>query len=331
MSIAITCPECGTPGEAPERAAGREVKCPACGAVVGVPGDKKSNTLLFVLIGTAVALTFACCAGGVGTVAYLRVRAARQMARSAQMEAEYREIDRQYQEDLQRMAEANRKKMDEMTRPADSPPVAANPPAPEAKPSDKLPDKFQLRDDLGSRDPERRRQALKILETTLPYADAVERKDVLDVVAGYATEPDPRTRDAAVAVLLAWGDEGHPAALAEGLRSGNAALKTRVFDALEKLKSPETVPALTKALESPLNRPRAAAVLEALGDVAEPGLIDAAKGAGLRASRLECIRLLGKIGRSPAAEQTLTQLSAGADPSVRRAAKAALTAWHNRK
>src|SRR5213079_816186 len=108
MPIAITCPECRAPGEAPDRAAGREVKCPSCAAVVVVPGDKKSNTLLFVLLGVAVALTFACCAGGIGTVAFLRARAARQLARAAQMEAEYRELDRQYEEDRQRFAEANR-------------------------------------------------------------------------------------------------------------------------------------------------------------------------------------------------------------------------------
>src|SRR5207253_485745 len=146
---------------------------------------------------------------------YLRIRAARQMAaRAAQREAEYREIDRQYQEEQERFAEANRKRMEEMAKRRETP-AAANPPAPETKPADAPPDKFQLRDDLGSRDPARRRTALKTLETTPPYPDAAERKDVLDVVAGYATEPDLRTRDAAVAVLLAWGDEAHPAALAE--------------------------------------------------------------------------------------------------------------------
>jgi len=39
MPITTTCPGCGKPIEAPDKAAGRKARCPQCGGVVQIPGE----------------------------------------------------------------------------------------------------------------------------------------------------------------------------------------------------------------------------------------------------------------------------------------------------
>jgi predicted RNA-binding Zn-ribbon protein involved in translation (DUF1610 family) len=48
MSISVTCPSCGTVASAPDRAAGRRVKCPKCSASLTVPTTSNPPVVLTV-------------------------------------------------------------------------------------------------------------------------------------------------------------------------------------------------------------------------------------------------------------------------------------------
>jgi hypothetical protein len=58
-SIIACCPHCGKRGTVPEKAAGRQAKCPGCGAILAVPEhpgpapDKRSEDLIEANVGTA--------------------------------------------------------------------------------------------------------------------------------------------------------------------------------------------------------------------------------------------------------------------------------------
>lgn len=147
--------------------------------------------------------------------------------------------------------------------------------------------------DLEGGDQNRRRDALRRLAGAPPDED--RKAEVAKAIEPVLKDPDGFTRSEAVKALGVWGGKENLPALLQALRDPAFNVVWAVFDALERLKEPDSAEPVASYLATPQNRGRAVQVLKAIGPPAQPAVIKYLSH-GDQFVRMEAARLLKEIG-----------------------------------
>lgn len=147
--------------------------------------------------------------------------------------------------------------------------------------------------DLKSPTQNKRRDALRRIANAPPTDDGKE--EIARAIEPLLKDPDGFTRSEAAKALGVWGGKENADALVGALRDPAFNVVWAVFDALERLRLPETAGPVASFMAVQQNRNNAAKVLVAIGPPAEPAVIPLLSH-GDQFVRMEAAQVLEKIG-----------------------------------
>jgi ribosomal protein S27E len=160
--------------------------------------------------------------------------------------------------------------------------------------------------DLDGTDANRRVGALQWLAKS--QVDDKRKSEVSKSLNKLLDQPDCLRNGDLVATLENWGTTENVPKLTQILdqsRFGNPA----AIRILGKMRDPDGIKAIARAILNPLNHGEAKRVLKEVGPLAEPAVIDVLIATNDIRTRLECIRLLGDIGTAKVSGTALQQLA----------------------
>ena len=160
--------------------------------------------------------------------------------------------------------------------------------------------------DLDGTDVNRRAGALQWLAKS--PVDDKRKSEVSKSLNKLLDQPDSLRNGDLVATLENWGTNENVLKLTQILdqsRFGNPA----AIRILGKMRDPDGIKAIARAIANPLNHGEARRVLKEVGPLAEPAVIDVLTATNDIRTRLECIRLLGEIGTAKVSGTALQQLA----------------------
>jgi hypothetical protein len=187
----------------------------------------------------------------------------------------------------------------------------------------------QALEDLKSGDRLRTIKALALLQTKEPAADK-PNKEIAKALEEMLADKEATTRFSAARALVKWATPDSVPALTKALGSEDTLVRHGVMEALGKLKAESAAEAITKRMPELQDRLKARQALEALGPAAEPAVLKMAEHSAWEV-RSEVCTVLEKIGTQKSVATLTTMQQGDANALVKIQAKKALDAIEKRK
>lgn len=150
------------------------------------------------------------------------------------------------------------------------------------------------------------------------------QKDIVKAVGSFRTHKDRDTARRATLALQKWATKDEVSVLVAMLRDNDSSVRSGALQALGRIKDPTSVKAVVLKLTEDPDRSEAKQALEAMGPVAEAGVLTALASKDPQVRR-DAVYILSKVGAAQSVDP-LNKLVFDVDTEVSQAAKAALEA-----